>query len=247
MIGADSRTFFQLAATVIPALIFGGILSDKIHRPEPRLDHRRVLTVLADVAVALVAPLLLITEVVSIEVGVSGQADELDIWLVSGVLVLATSAAIVVLLWPWLRQLRKMFGRDKLGVAGVIAMALTLVFLPFFILVNTIEILPADPTAELAALDALDKEVSIQQSIGRIPTALATRYHKCIAAHRLSLTINAAELTGWYFRRHSGGPILPSDGAGTQQIWLPEKLANVVAQAEFLDDCPQPSYRNPFY
>jgi hypothetical protein len=247
MIGADSRTFFQLAATLIPALIFGGILSDKVRPSEAWFDGHRILSVLADLAVLLAAPILLFTEVVAIEVGVSGQADELDIWLVSGVVVLATSAAIVVLLWPWLRHLRSVLHGDRAGLVGLIAMLGFLAFIPFLFLVNTIEIVPADPTAQLSALDALDKEVSIQQSLGLIPAASAARYHRCIAAQRLKITIDAAELTGWYFRRHSGQPILPSEPTGAQQLWLPEKLANMVARAEFLDDCPQPVYRNPYY
>jgi hypothetical protein len=195
----------------------------------------------------LLAAVVLLAEVFAIAAGLNGNPDRFEIWLVSGVIVAGTSAGVMVLFWPWLRRWGWPTGGDRVErLAGVLT-ALLLVLAPLVILVDSVEIVPPDPTAELAALDALDKEVSIRQADGLLSAASASRFHRCIAAQRLATSVGAAELTGWYFRRPSGDPVLPSDSPGSRQARLPSGLADLVAIGQFLDNCPSPQYKNPFY
>jgi hypothetical protein len=93
----DPRLFFQVAAGLIPALIFGGLISEKL-KPPPATRHWSWLGAFAVPPLALA---VLLAEVLAINAALSGKPDAFATWLVALVVVGLTAGALGVLAAPW--------------------------------------------------------------------------------------------------------------------------------------------------
>src|SRR4051812_2460512 len=86
----DPRLFFQVAAGLIPALIFGGLISERL---KPSATPRRWRWVVG-FAVATLPFLVLFAEVVAINVALVGSPSAFETWVVALVLVGLTAGAL---------------------------------------------------------------------------------------------------------------------------------------------------------
>src|SRR5690348_2944228 len=100
---SDPRIFFQIAAALIPTLVFGGLLSDRLKPPTawPRYPayYRRHLPW----AMVFGALVVFYGEATAIEVGLTGSPDQYQTWLVAGVVVGLTAFTLSLLVWPWVK------------------------------------------------------------------------------------------------------------------------------------------------
>jgi hypothetical protein len=95
----DVLAFYEIAATLIPVLLFGGVVSQRLIPPAGGwrpIHHRLAWLVPGGGCLAVVA------EIVAISVLVTGTPDLLSRYLVSGTLVLGMLAVVGLVWWPWL-------------------------------------------------------------------------------------------------------------------------------------------------
>jgi hypothetical protein len=108
----DSQQFFNLAALIIPVLLFGGAVS-QTWRPTGDKSRAQIHKLTAAVWTTMV--FAIVAEVIAIIAAVGGEPG-LGERIVVGVAVVAgTVAAAGAVLWPWLEKLTdpKAKGRDK--------------------------------------------------------------------------------------------------------------------------------------
>lgn len=119
----DDRLFFQLAAALIPALLFGGLVSGVFR---PRDDLRRIrlwqrLSLLLLITLAVLAAL--VAEVFAIDLATSPESLSIfKVGVVIYVLLLATASAGFALLWPFVRVLGAPYERRYLWPLGAIGL-----------------------------------------------------------------------------------------------------------------------------
>jgi hypothetical protein len=106
--GHDPRLFFQVAAGLIPALIFGGLISEKL-KPSPATRRWSWVGMLAVPPLALT---VLLAEVMAINVALTGEPGAFATWLVALVLVGLTAGALGVLVAPWYRLMTNATSRE---------------------------------------------------------------------------------------------------------------------------------------
>ena len=110
----DDRLFFQLAAGLIPAILFGGLVTGAF-APSARISNlpaRRRLWILAFITAGVAVTLL--AELFAIDLATSPERpSSVKVMVVVSVVVLATAAAGAALLVPWIRALaaRRHIGR----------------------------------------------------------------------------------------------------------------------------------------
>jgi hypothetical protein len=105
----DSHQFFNLAALVIPVLLFGGAVSQTW---KPTGDKSRVQIRKLTAAVWVTMLFAIVAEVIAIIAAVGGE-PELGERIVVGVAVVAgTVAAAGAVLWPWLEELTDPQGKE---------------------------------------------------------------------------------------------------------------------------------------
>lgn len=186
----DPRLFFQVAAGLIPALIFGGLISDKL-KPSPSTRRWPLAFVLQALALA-----VLLAEVLAINAALTGDPDAVATWLVALVLVGLTAAALGILVAPWYRQLMIVGSpgrRQRIANYGVIAVLST------FVVVESARLLVSAVQAEqsfqrlAAALSSADKRDTASQLLaaydrmyqaraaaGLVPKTEARSVHVCL-------------------------------------------------------------------
>jgi MFS family permease len=118
----DPRLFFQVAAGLIPALIFGGLISEKL-RPSPA---KRPWSRVGMFAVPLLALFVLQAEVLAINVALMGEPDAYATWLVALVLVGLTAGALGVLAAPWYRLVTEAASRRQRRVLNAVTAVLSI-------------------------------------------------------------------------------------------------------------------------
>jgi len=105
----DSHQFFNLAALVIPVLLFGGAVS-ATWKPTGDKSRAQIRKLTATVWAAMV--FAIVAEVIAIIAAVGGE-PELGERIVVGVAVVAgTVAAAGAVLWPWLERLTNPEGKE---------------------------------------------------------------------------------------------------------------------------------------
>lgn len=110
----DDRLFFQLAAGLIPAILFGGVVTGAF-APSARISNlpaRRRLWLLAFITVGVAVTL--VAELFAIDLATSPERpSSAKVMVVVSVVVLATAAAGAAVLVPWIRALaaRRHMGR----------------------------------------------------------------------------------------------------------------------------------------
>jgi hypothetical protein len=120
---SEEKAFFEIAATLIPLLLFGGIIADRL-RPPSEEDWRSWHS-----AVAFYIPLFgacaILAEVTAIQVVVTGDSGGLQRIFVSLVLVVGMLSTIAVIWLPWMLRMREaegtVFHRIAAAVGAVIA------------------------------------------------------------------------------------------------------------------------------
>jgi hypothetical protein len=123
---SDEKAFFEIAATLIPLLLFGGVIVDRLRPPrdkEWRSWHS---------AVAFYLPVFgasaILAEITAIQVVVTGHSGDFARISVSLVLVVGMLSTIAVIWLPWIARMRKTSGTHSGGLA-LLAGALLLVLL----------------------------------------------------------------------------------------------------------------------
>ena len=100
----DHMAFFEIAATLIPILLFGGVVAERLR---PKSDDPLIRTLNHAALIPALGSFAILAEVTAILAIVSGSSE---LWsrLLVAVVLTAGLLAIVVSLWlPWMGQLRK--------------------------------------------------------------------------------------------------------------------------------------------
>jgi MFS family permease len=118
----DPRLFFQVAAALIPTLVFGGFLTDRLRPPEDWDLRRRSWPALL---LMFCAFFVLLAEVTAIHATLTGRAAAHETWIVALAVVGATVALLAGLVWPWVAPLfRHPLGRVGAGTRVVLALGI---------------------------------------------------------------------------------------------------------------------------
>jgi hypothetical protein len=117
----DPRIFFQIAAALVPALVFGGLVSDRF-KPPRHWSSRSSRWWVASMAVLLCGLSVFYGEVIAIEVGLTGSPDRFETSVVAGVVVGLTALTVGSVVWPWVTPMFTMprSRRAKRVVIGVL-------------------------------------------------------------------------------------------------------------------------------
>jgi hypothetical protein len=100
----DDQLFFQIAAGLLPALIFGGLLTDRLRPPR---DGRPAVIVIVGVVTFLGALFMLYAEGLAISNAIAGGfVGKHERIVVSGALVGATVLVLGLIVVPWFLELR---------------------------------------------------------------------------------------------------------------------------------------------
>jgi hypothetical protein len=114
----DDRAFFQIAAALLPALMFGALLTDRL-RPPKTIGRHYGLAVFGVVAVA---TFLLLAETIAIEVAITGEPTSFERAVVVIAVMIASGGTLAVVLHPWLAKLPSE-GRTTQVVGAVVLLA----------------------------------------------------------------------------------------------------------------------------
>jgi hypothetical protein len=96
--------FFEVAATLIPILVFSGVVAER-NGPQPQDSYRR--TKAYAVAIPLLGTLAILAEVISINAIILGGTGKFDVGFVASSLLLGLLGVVLMVWAPWLRALRK--------------------------------------------------------------------------------------------------------------------------------------------
>ncbi|HEU4738759.1 MAG TPA: hypothetical protein VFS54_06725 [Solirubrobacterales bacterium] len=100
----SQETFFQIAATLIPILIFSGVVAER-GGPRPRDSYRRIL--LFAVGIPVFGTLAVLAEMVSISSLVIGSRGGLWVGFVAMTLAVGLVGVVVSVWLPWLADLQR--------------------------------------------------------------------------------------------------------------------------------------------
>jgi hypothetical protein len=205
----DPRTFFQIAASLIPALIFGGLISERLSADRLVPGHSEAsgtkATAIAFVA-ALVAAGIFVGEVKAVGAALTGEASRLTAWWVSAVLVIGTGAAVVALAWPWVQPLLPSASRTAsrgtwTALALLIgALGYTTIYLPIRTVADAVTVqqtvqrelqlvnsIRRQERQSVNALhDAMERDIRARMAAGLIPRKVALRMLACDADKTLT-------------------------------------------------------------
>lgn len=201
----SERAFFEIAATLIPLLLFGGVLIERARPPALR-DWKREHESLALVLAAFGAVAIL-AEALAIEAVVTGQALAPTRVLVALVLVAGMTLAVAAISWPWLSRLRQS-GRGSYGlIAPLSAVVLLAAALGAFgVLVDGTDIAAQKERfdayekalkANLAEQDAVRRRLdSLSLEMSRLDgrLAIATGHRDEVAVSALTVEIDGLDL-----------------------------------------------------
>jgi hypothetical protein len=143
----DHMAFYEIAGTLIPILLFGGVVSDRL-RPETYEPLSRI----AKYALWIPAfgTFAILAEVTAIVAVVTGTSDWWSRLIVAAFLTVGMLAIVVSLWLPWIEELRK---RDLKRARSVVRGSVVLLLLAF---VGSVWVITAGVSgeAEIARLDA---------------------------------------------------------------------------------------------
>jgi len=113
--------FFEIAATLIPILLFGGVVAER-RGPQSRDSHRK--TTLYATYIPAVGSMAILGEIVAIIAIVTGTSTWWMRLLVALVLTLGMLAVVLAVWWPWHQDARKKAPHEvaRLGLMGVVAL-----------------------------------------------------------------------------------------------------------------------------
>jgi hypothetical protein len=114
---AQGTTFFEFAAALIPALIFGGLISDRL-KPPRGPSHLPFGWIL--IALFLSGLFLVYAETRAIAAAVTGEVTSADRVIVSLAVVGLSLLALVLLLVPWIRKLSRAKETAAIGMLALI-------------------------------------------------------------------------------------------------------------------------------
>lgn len=107
---SNSKTlFFQIAAGLIPVLVFGSLLSDRL-KPGPWVATKAWGPFGALAIVVLLTFVPPLAEVTAISAALGNEPDRFGLWLVTGTITCGTGALALSLAWPWLKTLDQLSG-----------------------------------------------------------------------------------------------------------------------------------------
>lgn len=112
----DVGAFYEIAATLIPLLVFGGVVAERVIPPKGRWTAVHEGAALWAVPAAGLYAVL--AEVLAIEAVVTGRADTLARYVVSAALVGGMLAVVCSIWLPWLARVRDERGRPLSVRAG---------------------------------------------------------------------------------------------------------------------------------
>lgn len=98
---ADDRAFFQIAAALLPALMFGGLLSDRLRPPARTARGYELLSR----SCSLGGVCLLYAEAIAIRVAITGAPSTFERIVVVLAVMGASALALFMLLVPWVKQI----------------------------------------------------------------------------------------------------------------------------------------------
>jgi len=191
MLQHDPRLFFQVAAGLIPALIFGGLISDRL---KPSSPVRRWALAIAVLSFAL-ALLVLEAEVLAINAALTGTPNALTTWLVALVLVGLTASALGILVTPWFRPMiegARSRGR-RIAFWGLAAASAALVVESALLLVTAVQAeqsfqqlastVSSSSNKDIAGqlLVAYDRMYQARAEAGLVSKAQARNVHVCLS------------------------------------------------------------------
>jgi hypothetical protein len=159
----DHMAFFQIAATLIPILLFGGVVIDRL-RPGTNVTLRQIkpyaLWIPAIGAIAIVG------EVTAISAIVSGDSDWWSRLLVAAVLTFGMVAIILIVWLPWIVALRK---RDVKGARDMVigTVLLLAVATAGSVRVMTAGVSSGEETERIRASLAAQNEAAAVQAVAR--------------------------------------------------------------------------------
>lgn len=113
--GGD-RAFFQIAAALLPALMFGALLTDRL-RP-PATIGRHYGRVVFGVVVG--ATFLLFAETVAIKAAITGEPTSFERVLVALAVMIASGGTVAMALYPWIAKLPH--GERAVHIVGAVAL-----------------------------------------------------------------------------------------------------------------------------
>jgi hypothetical protein len=97
----SDRTFFEFAAALIPALLFGGLISERVRPPE-RLGRQYTVGFIALISGGL---FVLIAEILAIHTAITGTPDAVDRVVVSAAVIGLSAGAFALMGLPWVEKL----------------------------------------------------------------------------------------------------------------------------------------------
>jgi hypothetical protein len=201
----DPRTFFQVAASLIPAIVFGGFISDRL-KPSKTLDLAPGRKWAAAFVAVCVASAVLLAEIFAVQAGLAGAPTLAATILVACVLTLSTATTICLIVAPWIAK------RSRVRILGLCGACF--VIAGTFILTDAVRSEQHLQTAaqqlaqtrryveqELADLrqantlnatgydKALEADLQVRAQYGLLSHAAARRMRVCLADHIYRRTV----------------------------------------------------------
>lgn len=161
---ANGRLFFQIAAGLIPVLIFGGLVSDRL-KPGPWVREHAWGPSIAGVVVLVLIPVPLYAEVTAITVALGSPATDFNSWLVAGTVAGSTAILSLALAWPWLMEMHRAAPsalERKLLIPAIVVALAALTFQCARLLRSSIELNASN--ASLARIEKLTRQFETDQT-----------------------------------------------------------------------------------
>jgi hypothetical protein len=166
----DVRSFYEIAATLIPLLVFGGVVAERVIPPKGR--WREIHFGAAMWAVPASGFYAVFAEVLAITAVVTGEADTLTRYVVSAALVGGMLAVVCSIWLPWLAGVREEIGqpfsRRAKWTIGLTVAAVGLIAL--FQLASAVDVAGTTERAreyEAAIQKNLDEQEAVRERIRR--------------------------------------------------------------------------------
>lgn len=166
----DVRSFYEIAATLIPLLVFGGVVTERVIPPKGRW---KALHFGAAVwAVPASGFYAIFAEILAINAVVTGEADVLTRYVVSGAIVGGMLAVVCSIWLPWLAGAKEesrepLSSLTKWGIGLVIA---GVGFISFFQLAEAVDVAGTterEREFRAAIQKNLEEEAAVQERIAR--------------------------------------------------------------------------------
>jgi len=151
---SNEVAFFEIAATLIPILLFGGVITERIQPPSEK--KWRYLHIFMAPYFPLFGALALFAEALAIRAVVVGDGTQFDRILVAAILVLGMTAVVMTISAPWLSGLQR---KEKGAYGNVAWLSAAAVILgavgSFILLIDGVDVADEGERAQ-----AISKEVS---------------------------------------------------------------------------------------